>query len=292
MSYQLYENECLAPYCSMKAGGNAKYLVLPKSEKELISAIGEFRSKGEKYIVAGNCSNLLFPDEGFDGAVIITTGIRGISVDEGIITAYCGETLSTLARFAMENSVSGLEFCHGIPGTVGGGVYMNAGAYGGELSQCFVSGKFLDENGERITLASEEMEFGYRKSVLQRKKLTLLSASFRGTEGIKSEIKNKMDEFMASRKAKQPLEYPSCGSAFKRPQGHFAGALIEQCGLKGYSVGGAKISEKHAGFIINYNKATATDVIKLIDSVSETVLEKTGIRLEPEIRIITSQDNI
>ena len=288
MSYQLYENECLAPYCSMKAGGNAKYLVLPKSEEELISAIGKFRNEGEKYIVAGNCSNLLFPDEGFDGAVIITTGIRGISVGEGVITAYCGETLSTLARVAMENSVSGFEFFHGIPGTVGGGVYMNAGAYGGELSQCFVSGEFLDENGEKIKLTSEEMEFGYRKSILQRKKLTLLSASFRGTEGIKSEIKNKMDEFMASRKAKQPLEYPSCGSAFKRPQGNFAGALIEQCGLKGYSVGGAKISEKHAGFIINYDKATATDVINLMDSVTEIVLANTGIRLEPEIRIIKS----
>lgn len=286
MSYSVTENVSLAPYCSMKAGGNAKYLVLPKTAAELVSAIDAFRRKGEKYIVAGNCSNIIFPDSGFQGAVIITTGIRGLSFNEGVITAMCGETLSSLARFACDNSLTGLEFCYGIPGTVGGGVYMNAGAYGGELSQCFVSGEFLTEDLETVTLTAEEMDFGYRKSRLASEKLILLSASFRVPEGNKDEIRAKMEELMAKRKASQPLEYPSCGSAFKRPEGYYAGALIEQCGLKGCAVGGARVSEKHAGFIINSGNAKADDVIELLKYVSDRVFEKTGVRLEPEIRVI------
>ncbi|MBE6692327.1 MAG: UDP-N-acetylmuramate dehydrogenase [Ruminococcaceae bacterium] len=286
MSFSLYENAPLAPYCSMKVGGNAKYLVLPKNEAELLEAMGSFCAKGEKYIVVGNCSNLIFPDEGYDGAVIITTSMRGISINDGIITAYCGETLSTLARFACENSLSGLEFCYGIPGTVGGGIYMNAGAYGGELSDRFIKGTFLNERLEKVTLSAQELDFGYRKSRLEKEGLILISADFSGISGDKAEIRAKMDELMATRKAKQPLEFPSCGSAFKRPEGHFAGALIEQCGLKGFSVGGAQVSEKHAGFIINRNNATATDVLDLMEKVKEIVLDKTGITLEPEIRVI------
>ena len=286
MSFFVNENASLATYSSMKAGGNAKYLVFPKSVTELVDAVGFYREQGEKIIVVGNCSNLIFPDEGFDGAVICTTSLRGVSVENKIITANCGETLSTLARFACENSLSGLEFCYGIPGTVGGGVYMNAGAYGGQLSDRFIDATFIDENLNIITLALNEMEFGYRRSRMQSQNLVLLSARFSGVDGDKNEIKSKMDELMASRKAKQPLEFPSCGSAFKRPEGHFAGALIEQCGLKGYSIGGAQVSEKHAGFIINRNNATATDVIRLMESVKDIVLENTGILLEPEIRVI------
>ncbi|MBQ4317488.1 MAG: UDP-N-acetylmuramate dehydrogenase [Clostridia bacterium] len=286
MDFTCIENACLAPYCSMKAGGNAKFLVLPKSEEELISAIDFFRTKGEKYIVVGNCSNLLFQDKGYDGAVIITSGIRGLSIENNIITAFCGETLSSLARFACENSLTGLEFCYGIPGTVGGAVYMNAGAYGGEMSQRFINGRFLNENGEIVTLELDDMDFGYRKSRLNYENLIMLSASFSAELGNADEIKVIMDELMAKRKSSQPLEYPSCGSAFKRPVGHFAGALIEQCGLKGLTVGGAQVSEKHAGFIINRGNATASDVISLLNLVSDTVFEKTGVRLEPEIRII------
>lgn len=286
MNFTYEENVSLSPYCSMKAGGKAKYLVLPKSEKELLEAIKHFREKGEKYIVVGNCSNLLFPDEGYNGAVIITAGIRGITCENGVITAYCGETLSTLARIACENSLTGLEFCYGIPGTVGGGVYMNAGAYGGEISQRFVCGRLLNANGEIITVKCQDMDFGYRKSRLNSEELILLSATFNAESGNKNEIRAKMDELMAKRKASQPLEYPSCGSAFKRPEGHYAGALIEQCGLKGTSVGGAQVSVKHAGFIINTGNATATDVISLLSLVSETVFEKTGVKLEPEIRVI------
>lgn len=286
MSFPFDENISLAPYCSMKVGGNAKYLALPKNESELTEAIGFFREKGERIIVVGNCSNLIFPDRGFDGAVIITTAMRGISVEDGVITANCGETLSTLARFAWENSLSGLEFCYGIPGTVGGGVYMNAGAYGGELSDRFISGTFLDENLNKIVIPAEKMEFGYRQSRMNREKLILVNAKFSGIRGEKADIKAKMDELMATRKAKQPLEFPSCGSAFKRPEGHFAGALIEQCGLKGYTFGGAQVSEKHAGFVINRGNATATDVLTLMKNVANIVLEKTGVLLEPEIRVI------
>lgn len=286
MDISINKNINLAPYCSMKAGGNAKYLVLPKSIDELLSAVEHFKSINEKYIVVGNCSNLIFPDSGYEGAVIITTAIRGLCIDNGIITVNCGETLSSLARFACENSLSGLEFCYGIPGTVGGAVYMNAGAYGGDISQRFIKGTFLNERGEIIEISNADMGFGYRKSRLNSEKLILLTASFHGEQGEKDIIKAKMDELMAKRKASQPLEFPNCGSAYKRPEGHFAGALIEQCGLKGYSIGGAQVSEKHAGFIINYNNATATDVIQLLDSVADIVFKNTGVRLEPEIKII------
>ncbi len=285
-SFVLAENVCLAPLCSMKAGGNAKYLALPKSEAELISAISFFKKNQERYIVVGKCSNLLFPDGGFDGGVILTDGIKGLTVNGDEITAFCGETLSALATFACENSLSGFEFSHGIPGTVGGGVYMNAGAYGGDISQIFVSGRFLTTDMEIITLSGEEMAFGYRKSRMADEDLILISAKFRGGRGNKDEILSKMNDLMARRRASQPLQYPSCGSAFKRPEGHFAGALIEQCGLKGKKIGGAQVSEKHAGFIINAGNATATDVIELLKFVSDTVFEQTGVRLEPEIRVI------
>lgn len=286
ISFRLIENAELAPLCSMKVGGSARFLAEPKSESELLDALRFFKERGVKYIVVGKCSNLLFPDGVFEGAVILTEGIKGLSFDSGIITAACGETLSALATFACENSVTGFEFSHGIPGCIGGGVFMNAGAYGGEISQIFVSGRFINKNLEIITLSAEEMQFGYRKSVMAGNELILVSAQFAGENGSKDEILAKMNELMAKRRASQPLQYPSCGSAFKRPEGHFAGALIEQCGLKGKSIGGAQVSEKHAGFVINKGNATAADVIDLLNHVSDTVFEQTGVRLEPEIRII------
>ena len=286
MNFTYTENTPLAPYCSMKVGGCAKYLALPKTEEELISALKYFREKGEKYIVVGNCSNLIFTDDGYDGAVIATTDMKGISFENGIITALCGDTLSSLARNALDNSLTGLEFCYGIPGTVGGAVFMNAGAYGGEISEHFIRGRFLNANNEIIVLNGDELEFGYRKSRLMREELILISAEFKAERGEKEAIRATMDELMQKRKSKQPLEFPSCGSAFKRPEGYFAGALIEQCGLKGYSIGGARVSEKHAGFIINGGGATASDVINLLSHVSETVFKNTGVVLEPEIRVI------
>ncbi len=286
MACNILENASLAPYCSMKVGGNAKYIALPKTINELTEVVNVCRAKDEKYIIVGNCSNLIFPDAGFDGTVIVTSNVRGVGLDGNKITAYCGETLSSLARFACDSSFTGLEFCYGIPGTVGGAVFMNAGAYGGDISQRLVSCELLDENGNVFIADNDFMEFGYRRSVLEKKNYILLSATFECVIGDKTEIRAKMDELMNKRKTSQPLEYPSCGSAFKRPEGHYAGALIEQCGLKGYSIGGARVSEKHAGFIINGGNATATDVTDLLKYVSDFVFEKTEVRLEPEIRVI------
>ena len=286
MNFNCKENINMAPFCSMKVGGSAKYLVTPKTEEELIEAVAYFRKTGEKYIVVGNCSNLIFTDEGYNGAVIVTSELRGLLCDNGKIIAHCGDTLSSLARFAMENSLTGLEFCYGIPGTVGGAVFMNAGAYGGEISQCYFVGKYLNGNNEILLLRSDEMDFGYRTSRMQNEELILLSAEFVCQSGEKEAIRATMDELMQKRKSKQPLDYPSCGSAFKRPEGYFAGALIEQCGLKGFSIGGARVSEKHAGFIINGGNATATDVISLLKYVADKVFENTGIMLEPEIKVI------
>ena len=286
MNFNCKENINMAPYCSMKVGGRAKYLALPKNEEELVSAVRYFRESGEKYIVVGNCSNLIFTDAGYDGAVISTTDMKCLSFGDGVISSLCGDTLSSLARVALENSLTGLEFCYGIPGTVGGAVFMNAGAYGGEISEHLISGRFLNRSNEIVTLKGDELEFGYRKSRLMREELILISADFKAEIGEKSEIRAKMDELMQKRKSKQPLEFPSCGSAFKRPEGYFAGALIEQCGLKGFAIGGARVSEKHAGFIINGGNATATDVINLLEYVSKEVSKNTGVTLEPEIRVI------
>ena len=289
MSFTVKENTPLAQYTSMRVGGNAKYLVFPTDIPGLSGAIRRFSELGERVVTVGNCSNIIFSDSGFDGAVIITAGVKGLALRSGVITAACGETLSSLARFAANNSRTGLEFCFGIPGTVGGGIYMNAGAYGGEMSQCVTECLVLDENLEEKTIPAGDLGFGYRKSAVAEKGYILLSASFSPSSGDREEIFARMDSLMSRRKASQPLEYPSCGSTFKRPEGHFAGALIEQCGLKGVAVGGAEVSEKHAGFIINKNNATASDVLALIKLVTDTVLEKTGVLLEPEVKIIGAE---
>ena len=286
MNYTVYENVSVAPFCSMKVGGVIKKISFPETRDDLLSLLAEYKKSSEKYMVVGNMSNIVFSDGFHDIDLIVTNRLRGAAYEDGKIKAFCGESLSSLAAFAADNSLKGFEFCYGIPGTVGGAVYMNGGAYGGEIADIFVKGEFVDENGDIVTLDKSSMDFGYRKSVLQKKDLILISAVFEGEIGEGSEIKAKMADLLSRRKEKQPLEYPSCGSTFKRPEGNFAGALIEQCGLKGTSVGGAEVSEKHAGFIINKSNATATDVLSLVKFVSDTVFEKTGVRLEPEIRII------
>ena len=289
MSFCVKENEPLAPYCSMKVGGKAKHTVFPDGPDGLAEALRKYRFGGERCIVVGNCSNLVFPDEGFDGAVIITSGINGVKADGSVINAECGATLTSLARNAAKYSLAGFEFCFGIPGTVGGGVYMNAGAYGGDITQRITGCTVLDRNLDRAELPPEALELGYRTSSVEKNGYTVLSATFSGVPGDRDAIGAKMDELMAKRKSSQPLEYPSCGSAFKRPEGHYAGALIEQCGLKGVSVGGAQVSEKHAGFIINKGGATANDVKDLVELIQKTVLENTGVKLEPEIRFIDTE---
>ena len=289
MQLSILENSSLAPYCSMRAGGNPKYICFPENASELRAVISLMREKDEKTIILGNASNILFSDNGYDGAVIFTSRINKTEVSGCKITAECGASLSSLASFAAKESLTGFEFAYGIPGTVGGGVFMNAGAYGGDISNCFTEALCLAPDLKVVVLTRDEMGFSYRKSILSENGYILLKASFELEKGEPDIIKATMDKYMKLRKEKQPLEYPSCGSAFKRPANAFAGALIEQCGLKGISINGAEVSEKHAGFIINKNNAKADDIIKLIDYVSNTVFEKTGIRLEPEIRIIQNK---
>ncbi len=280
------ENTVIAPYTSMRVGGPVRYLCRPETEEQFAALLCHCKAVSMPYLVIGNASNLLFPDEGYDGVVIMTGGLRGLSAEDDRITALCGTSLSALSVYAMEHGRKGLAFAYGIPGTVGGGVYMNAGAYGGEISDCLKTALCLNHKGQEVLLAKEELGLSYRHSKLQEEDLYLLRATFRCESGDKTEIKAEMDRNMAARREKQPLEYPSCGSAFKRPAGYFAGALIQQAGLKGFSIGGAQVSDKHAGFVINKGGATAKDIKDLMQHVQETVLAQSGVLLEPEIRIL------
>lgn len=279
---KIENNADLARYASFRTGGNADTLVTPANIYELTAALKEYGCEN----VYGCLSDTLVSDRGVRGAVILTTSVRGMERQGDTVAACAGDTLSSLASFACQNSLAGAEFCYGIPGTVGGGVFMNAGAYGGEIKDILVSAVLYSENRGVFALGADDMEFGYRASVLQKEKYILLKAYFRLEKGEKDAIRARMDELMARRREKQPLEYPSCGSVFKRPEGYFAGALIEQCGLKGTRVGGAEVSRKHAGFIINAGGATSGDMLALTKLVKRTVREQTGVELEEEIRFL------
>lgn len=280
------ENVRIAPFTSMRVGGNVRYLFRPDSVDAFCTLLCELDASEMPYIVIGNASNLLFADEGYDGAVVATTAIKELYLQDGKIVASCGVSLSALSVFAMEHGKDGLAFAYGIPGTVGGGVYMNAGAYHGEIADCLEYAVCADKHGNRVTLSGKDLDFSYRHSALMKNGLFLLYAVFACKDGDRSEIKQTMDKNMNARKTKQPLDFPSCGSAFKRPKGLFAGALIEQAGLKGFSIGGAQVSEKHAGFVINKGGATANDVKALLSHIQKTVYEKDGVLLEPEICIL------
>lgn len=276
----------IAPYTSMRTGGTVRFLYRPESEEALAECIAQLHKDGTPFLVIGNASNLLFPDADYPGAVILTSGLRDIRLENDAIFAQCGVSLSALASFAAANARAGLSFAYGIPGTVGGGVYMNAGAYGGEMADTLSEALCVDSDGNLHRLPKEALRFGYRHSLLQEQPLFLLHALFDCPPGDPAVCKAEMDRNMAARKAKQPLEFPSCGSVFKRPEGHYAGALIEQAGLKGLSIGGAQVSEKHAGFIINRGNATSADVLALIAAVQELVFKTSGVLLEPEVRLL------
>lgn len=277
------KNAHLGEYCTMRVGGPADTVAFPETEEELVSLVA---LPGRK-IVLGGGSNVIFPDSGYAGTVIFTTKLNSIGVNGTRVTAQAGAMLSALASAAADGSLAGLEFMFGIPGTVGGGVFMNAGAYGGQVSDRLESARVLScADGSVSVLDAGSLGFAYRDSLLQHKELILLSAVFALEKGDRREIKAAMSGNMKKRREKQPLEYPSCGSVFKRPDGYFAGALIEECGLKGYTIGGACVSEKHAGFIVNRGGATASDVIALIAHVRDTVYEKKGVLLECEVKII------
>ncbi len=275
-------------YTTFKCGGIAPLVIIPNSIVCLMEVIDFCRKYSVEPIILGNGSNVLVKDSGVSG-VIIKIG-KDISktqlLDETTIYCEAGTSLKSLCKFAYDNSLSGLEFAYGIPGTVGGAVYMNAGAYGGEMKDVLYSCSHIDKEGNIGEFIQDELNLRYRGSAYADNGYTIISATLKLKKADKEEIKAAMEENLERRKEKQPLEYPSAGSTFKRPEGHFAGTLIENSGLKGFSIGGAQVSEKHAGFIINKRKATATDVITLIRKVQEKVYADSGVRLEPEVKII------
>lgn len=280
---QIFENEPMSRHTTFKVGGNAAFLVVPNTKEE----ISDLKKSlcGIPHIVIGNGSNLLFSDDGYDGVVIkLGNNFSDISVNGETITAESGALLSKIANVALQNGLGGFEFASGIPGSVGGAVYMNAGAYGGEMKDVVLSTTCVGESGNILIL--DDNRFSYRHSIYSETDLLMLETTIKLYKCDREEIKSKMDELNNRRKEKQPLNFPSAGSTFKRPHGYFAGQLIEEAGLKGYSIGGAKVSEKHAGFVINYDHATANDILNLIDHIKSEVYMRFGVELEPEIKII------
>lgn len=275
-------------YSSFKVGGNAEVLVSPKTVKELIKIVNKCKSLNIKPFILGNGSNILVSDKGIDNVVIhIGKGFDEIKlVDDTTVLCESGCSLMKLCRFCLENSLTGLEFAYGIPGSVGGAMYMNAGAYGGEMKDVALECGYVTFDGEAGVLKGEEMNLSYRKSAFTDSDKIIVYVLLKLDKGSKTEIENKMNELMGKRKDKQPLEYPSAGSTFKRPEGYFAGQLIEECGLKGKTIGGAQVSDKHCGFIINKDNATAEDIKDLIDFVRDEVLEQKGIMLETEVKLV------
>lgn len=277
------QNEPMRAHTTFKIGGEADIFIIPASPAALIYAVKKCGELEIPYFILGNGSNLLVSDGGIEGAVISLAGINGISSDGEKITCGAGAMLSSVCLKALSLSLTGLEFAYGIPGTAGGALYMNAGAYGGQMADVIESAECLTASGEIKTLKKEDMRLGYRSSVFKNGGLIIISLTLALKKGDKTEIKAEMDDLLNRRKQKQPLEYPSAGSTFKRPEGYFAGALIEKNGLKGLTVGGAQVSEKHAGFVINRGGATAADVKALIGKIQKKVFENDGVMLEPEV---------
>lgn len=281
------ENEPLAEHCTFKIGGPARVFVAPQEEEQLCKAILLCRDLSLPYYLLGNGSNILFADEGWSGVILDTSALKSSIQREGCtLRAGAGTLLSSLCREALRAGLTGLEFAYGIPGTVGGAVYMNAGAYGGELKDVLTRVRYLNQEGQIVCAEAAELDLSYRHSIFEENGGCILSAEFRLTPGDPAEIQAKMEDLMGRRRDKQPLDKPSAGSTFKRPAGAFAGALIDQCGLRGYRHGGAAISEKHCGFVVNLGGASCADVLALCDEVRDIVQEKTGYLLEKEIRVV------
>ena len=283
--YEICENYPLAKLTTFCTGGPA--LVLFPEKKEVLSSLIPLLIKEKiPYYVLGNGSNVIALDEGYEGLILSTLRLKNMTVSENEITADCGASLTGTASLAQRSGLSGMENLYGIPGTVGGAVFMNAGAYGGECKDVVSSVSVLTPDGVIKTLSGEEAEFGYRTSRFEKSGEVILSATFSLAPGDKDEIKSKMDDFMNRRRSKQPLEFPSAGSTFKRYEGRFTAQMIDEAGLKGARVGGAMVSEKHAGFVINYDNATSADILNLIDHVKKVILEKEGLHIQCEVRVI------
>ena len=281
------EGEPLASHTTFKIGGPAAVFVQPDGEAQLCQAVRLCRQLAVPCYLLGNGSNVLFGDRGYAGAVISTADMKGEASRQGdTLTAPAGMPLGVLCMAALHAGLTGLEFAYGIPGTVGGAVYMNAGAYGGEMKDVLVSVRYLTAEGTVEEIPASQLELGYRHSVFETNGGCILAATVRLAPGDPDAIAAKMNELMGRRRDKQPLDKPSAGSTFKRPAGAFAGALIEQCGLRGHRCGGAAVSEKHCGFVVNLGGATCADVLALCDEVARTVKEQTGYTLEKEIRVV------
>ena len=289
---EFYKNENviidaeMKKYVHFRVGGPADILLLPENKEQVIKSIQICKENNIPYFVLGNGSNLLVRDGGVKGVVIKLSEVKNISVYDEVIEAECGAMLKDVSNAALENSLTGFEFACGIPGTVGGAVFMNAGAYDGEISHDIESAEVIDNDGEIRTLSKEELDLGYRSSIIMKKNYIVLSARFSLIHGEVRKIKEIVEDLTYERESKQPLEYPSAGSTFKRPTGYYAGKLIQDAGLKGYSIGGAAVSEKHSGFVINKNNATAKDILDLIAHIQKEVKDKFGVDLHPEVRII------
>ncbi len=287
------EQEPLSAHTTFRIGGPAAYYLIPEDRDEVRDALVFAEEKKLPFYVLGRGSNMLFDDEGYEGVIIeIGRGMEQVSMEEMPdgrvrVTAQAGIAMSSLAVQLAEAELTGFEFAGGIPGTLGGGITMNAGAYGGEIRDCILDATVITDSGEILVLAREQLELGYRTSVIQKKNYIVLEGSFVFARGKKEEIMAEIKELNQRRRDKQPLEFPSAGSTFKRPEGHFAGKLIQDAGLRGYRVGDAQVSEKHSGFVINRGNATAAEVRQLIQDVQERVQEKFQVRLEPEVRIVT-----
>ncbi len=286
-SLDFEKNVSLAEHSTIKVGGNADYVAYPKSESALCALVDYLNDEGIKYAVVGNGSNLIFADEGYRGVIVITNHLKKIRKTRNTLYAECGVSLTALAVYAQKHGLSGLEFAYGIPGTVGGAVYMNAGAYGGEIKDVLQKSAYFDLSiSKRCELYNAGHKFGYRDSIYESNNNVILSAVFELNQKEPAEIKAEMDGYMAARKEKQPLDYPSAGSTFKRCEGHYTAQMIDELGLKGFSVGGAQVSEKHAGFVINKGNATSKDIKELIKIIKQKIKEKYDIDIQEEVKYI------
>ena len=285
-------DELMSKQTTFKVGGTADVFVTPTTIDSIKQVINLCKNDDIEYYVIGKGSNLLVGDKGYRGVIIcVYNTLDNVSVVEdnenmSLVTAGAGITLSKLANVIADNELEGFEFASGIPGTLGGAVTMNAGAYGGEIKDCIVSAKVMDNDGNIIMIDRDNMDLSYRHSIVMEKKYIVLEATFRFAKGNEKAIRDKMLDLNMRRKEKQPLEYPSAGSTFKRPEGYFAGKLIMDSGLAGYTVGGACVSTKHCGFVINKDNATANDIRKLMNNIDSIVFEKYGVHLEPEVRML------
>lgn len=283
----VHTDEPMSRHTTFRIGGNADYFVKPGNADEVAAVIVVCREYNIPYFILGNGSNLLVSDDGYRGMIInIMDNMDSVTVNGRIITAQAGAMLVRVSVMARDNALTGLEFASGIPGTIGGAVYMNAGAYGGEMKNVVKTVRAIDEYGRIYELDSEKMDFSYRHSIVEERKLIVLEVTLELEHGSREAIDDRMKELAEARRSKQPLEYPSAGSTFKRPEGYFAGKLIMDAGLRGYSVGGAQVAEKHCGFVINKGGATASDVVELIRDVQHDVDDKFGVTLEPEVKML------